>query len=74
MERQGAAFSQMANGKGNHIISSNIEHPAGTSLLHFVFWPSEVKEVLEYLKTKGFEVTYLPVDDEGLVTVKVDET
>ncbi len=30
-----------------------------------------MKEVLEYLKTKGFEVTYVPVDEEGLITVKV---
>eukprot|EP01127_Copromyxa_protea_P022437 TRINITY_DN8037_c0_g1_i2.p1 TRINITY_DN8037_c0_g1~~TRINITY_DN8037_c0_g1_i2.p1 ORF type:complete len:266 (-),score=63.09 TRINITY_DN8037_c0_g1_i2:490-1287(-) len=52
---KGAAYSQLA--KGNHIISSNFEHPA-------------VKEVLEHLKTKGFDVTYIPVDEEGLISVK----
>lgn len=42
--------------KGNHIITTVIEHPA-------------VLNPLRYLETKGFEVTYLPVDDKGQVTL-----
>ena len=49
---KGAAFS--LRHKGNHIISSQIEHPA-------------VVEVCHYLQTQGFSITWLPVDEFGLV-------
>jgi cysteine desulfurase len=40
--------------KGNHIITSTIEHPA-------------VIEVCHYLETQGYKISYLPVDKKGRV-------
>ncbi|MCF6188308.1 MAG: cysteine desulfurase [Desulfobulbaceae bacterium] len=49
---QGIAWAMRA--KGNHIITSAVEHPA-------------VLEVCRFLAPLGFEITILPVNDEGLV-------
>jgi len=49
---KGAAFTRRQ--KGNHIITTSIEHPA-------------VIEVCRFLEKNGFTVTYLPVDATGLV-------
>ncbi len=52
------ATAEAYEGKGNHIITSKIEHHA---ILH----------TCEYLEKKGFEVTYVDVDEAGII--KLDQ-
>lgn len=47
----------MANRRrGRHIISTNVEH-------------SSVYNTLEFLRDQGFEITYLPVDSQGHISL-----
>ncbi len=48
----GSAFANYE--KGNHIITSKIEHPA-------------VKNACEYLKSFGFDISYIDVDNKGMI-------
>ncbi|WBL36244.1 cysteine desulfurase family protein [Tepidiforma flava] len=54
---RGAAFAQRARGRGNHIVTTAIEHHA---VLHTV----------EQLEREGFRATYLPVDRDGVVSLE----
>lgn len=48
----------MANHRrGRHLITTQIEHPA-------------ILQPMAYLQNQGFEVTYLPVDREGRISLK----
>src|SRR3972149_1680421 len=51
---KGAALAKKS--KGNHIITTRVEHPA-------------VLNTCKYLEKEGFDVTYLNVDSEGLLSL-----
>src|SRR4030042_4480787 len=51
---KGIAFT--LRNKGNHIITSKIEHPS-------------VLESCNFLQSNGFEITYLPVNEFGLINL-----
>lgn len=55
---KGVAFQNQH--KGNHIITSSIEHPA-------------VIEVCKYLKIFGFEISYIEVDEFGMINPEMVE-
>jgi cysteine desulfurase len=50
----GSAFT--LRDKGNHIITTKIEHPS-------------VLETCEFLQSEGFDITYLPVNEFGLINL-----
>jgi len=52
---KGYAFAN--RDKGNHIITTQIEHPA-------------IIEVCKFIESQGFEITYLPVDETGRVRIE----
>lgn len=49
---RGAAYANCRSGR--HLITTSIEHPA-------------ILQTMQYLEGQGFEVTYLPVDENGRI-------
>lgn len=56
-----AGYARKHRSRGNHIITSQVEHPA-------------VLEICRVLETEGFEITYLPVDETGQVRIEEMKT
>ena len=52
---KGVAFAN--KNKGNHIITTCIEHPA-------------ILNTCKYLENQGFDITYLSVDSDGLINLE----
>jgi cysteine desulfurase len=52
-----AGYARKHRSRGNHIITSQVEHPA-------------VLEICRVLETEGFEITYLPVNQLGRVRIQ----
>ncbi len=50
-------FAEANKHKGNHIITSTIEHPS-------------VLNTMKYLESIGFEVSYIGVDSSGVINIK----
>ena len=56
-EADNLALNLITNCKGKHIITSKIEHPA-------------ILNTLEKLKTKGIKVSYIGVNEQGIIKLK----
>jgi len=54
---KGVYFDHIVNGEKNHIITSEVEHPA-------------VIAACKFLETLGVQVTYLPVNEKGVVEIQ----
>lgn len=52
---KGIYFDILRHGVKNHIITTDVEHPA-------------VRSTCAFLETLGVEVTYLPINDQGTIT------
>ncbi|MEK5037889.1 cysteine desulfurase family protein [Sporosarcina sp. FSL K6-3457] len=50
-------FARAFRSRGNHIITTEIEHPS-------------VLFAMEYLETQGFDVDYLAVDEQGMISTE----
>lgn len=50
-------IARVSKNKGNHIITSKIEHPA-------------VLETCKQLEKEGFEITYISVDKNGIINIE----
>lgn len=50
-------FARALRSRGNHLITTKIEHPS-------------VLYAMEYLETQGFEVDYLAVDEQGMISTE----
>ena len=55
MAIRGVAYANRE--RGNHIITTSIEHPA-------------ILETCHFLETQGFQVSFLPVDKKGIIDIK----
>ncbi len=54
---KGVYFDKIKNGDKNHIITSSVEHPS-------------VISACKFLETQGVKVTYLPVNNEGVIEIE----